>query len=43
MTKIIAVGWFLIANHHTAVFNYANLRAAIIKTELFINCGDLEM
>ncbi|HFU9291052.1 Uncharacterised protein [Staphylococcus aureus] len=43
MTKIIAVGWFLIANHLTAVFKYANLRAAIIKTELFINCGDLEM
>ena len=33
MTKIIAVGWFLIANHLTA----------IIRTELFMNYGDLEI
>lgn len=31
MTKIIAVVWFLIANHHTAVFNYANLRCRYYK------------
>ncbi len=31
MTKIIAVGWFLIVNHRTAVFNYANLRCGYYK------------
>lgn len=31
MPKIIAVGWFLIANHLTAVFNYANLRCGYYK------------
>lgn len=36
MTKIIAVGWFLIANHLIC-------DAAIIRTELFMNYGDLEI
>ena len=36
MTKIIAVGWFLIANHLTAVFNMLICDAAIIRTELFM-------
>ncbi len=31
MTKIIAVGWFLIANNLTAFFNYANLRCGYYK------------
>ncbi len=43
MTKIIAVGWFLIANHLTAVFNYANLRCGYYKDKMFINYGDLEI
>lgn len=44
MTKIIAVGWFLIANHLTAVFLIMLIcDAAIIRTELFINYGDLEI
>lgn len=43
MTKIIAVGWFLIANHLTAVLIMLICDAVIIRTELFINYGDLEI
>lgn len=40
MTKIIAVGWFLIAMLFLIMLI---CDAAIIRTELFMNYGDLEI